>query len=203
MAQTDTIDDLIATRGTLFSEEIGANIARDVPQQWFHWLLGAQLMSARIAAPQAVQAAAALKDEGLHKIDAILDSSRDTRIAVLNANGYARFDNRGADQMHDLARQVRDWYGDDLRRLRDEGGDRDGILKRLQDFKGIGPGGAAIFAREAQLAWDALYPMLDKAASGQAADRGLPADPDTLADRAGTRDRFTRLAAALTREALD
>ena len=122
---------------------------------------------------------------------------------MLNANGYARFDNRGADQMHDLARQVRDWYGDDLRRLRDEGGDRDGILKRLQDFKGIGPGGAAIFAREAQLAWDALYPMLDKAASGQAADRGLPADPDTLADRAGTRDRFTRLAAALTREALD
>ena len=203
MAQTDMIDDLIETRGTLFSEEIGANIARDVPQQWFHWLLGAQLMSARIAAPQAVEAAAALKREGLHKIDAILDSSRDTRIAVLNANGYARFDNRGADQMHDLAQQVRDWYGDDLRRLRDEGSTRDGILGRLQDFKGIGPGGAAIFAREAQLAWDALYPMLDKGASGQAEKLDLPTDPDTLAARAGTRDRFTRLAAALTREALD
>lgn len=203
MAQTDIIDDLIETRGTLFSEEIGANIARDVPQQWFHWLLGAQLMSARIAAPQAVEAAAALKGEGLHKIDAILDSSRDTRIAVLNANGYARFDNRGADQMHDLAQQVRDWHGDDLRRLRDEGGDRNGILNRLQDFTGIGPGGAAIFAREAQLAWDALYPILDKAASGQAEKLGLPTDPDTLANRAGTRERFTRLAAALTRTALD
>lgn len=201
--EDDVIEALIETQGQLYSEEIGADIARDTPQEWFHWLLGVQLMSARIDAAHAVQAARALRDEGLHKVDAILQGGRSRRVAVLNGNGYARFDNRGADQMQEAAEQVDRAYGGDLRRLRDAGGDADGIARELQGIKGIGPKGAQIFCREAQIAWDALFPMIDDASAAQAQDLGLPADATTLARHAGTRERHVRLVAALTRASLD
>ncbi|MEY8841301.1 hypothetical protein AB9K41_19920, partial [Cribrihabitans sp. XS_ASV171] len=103
MARTDLIDALIEDHGTLYSEEIGANIARDVPQQWFHWLLGALLLSARISAGNAVEAAQALKEEGLHKAEAIRHANHQHLVALLNRNGYARYDNQGADYIHAAA----------------------------------------------------------------------------------------------------
>lgn len=199
----DIVTALIDDHGTLFSEEIGATIARDEPQQWFHWLIAAQLMSARIAAGNAVQAARALKDEGLHKVDALASVNRNHLVKVLNRNGYARYDNQGADRLIETAKMADARYGGDLRRMRDEGGDRDGILARVQEFKGFGPTGAAIFAREAQIAWEALYPMLDDVSGGQARKLGLPDDAAKLADKAGSAERYTRLVAALTRVALD
>ncbi|EPX76739.1 hypothetical protein [Salipiger mucosus] len=203
MSQQELVEALIADHGTPWSEEIGADIARDVPQPWFHWLLAAQLMSAPIHAGQAARAAAGLKAAGLHKIEAILESDRETRIRVLNESGYARFDNRGADYIFAAAELVRERWGGDLRRLAEEGGDRAGILRALTRVKGIGEAGAAIFAREAQIAWDALYPMLDDAAAEEAGRLGLPREAEALAELAGSRERFVRLAAALVRVALD
>lgn len=196
-------DRLIEDHGRLFSEEIGARIAKDTPQEWFHWLLGALLMSARIGAGQATQAVAALKKEGLHGIDAILSSERARRSDVLNRNGYARYDNRGADYIHSAARLVKDSYRGDLRNLRKQAGDRDAILGALTEVQGIGPVGAGIFAREAQLVWDELYPTIDDVAARAARDLGLPDDADKLSRLAGSRERYVRLATALTRVALD
>ncbi|MDF0601840.1 hypothetical protein P1J78_13925 [Psychromarinibacter sp. C21-152] len=203
MGTRDVVDALIEHQGRLYSEEMGAEIARDAPVQWFHWLIGALLLSARIAAANAVAAGAGLKSEGLHKIDAILAADRETRIRVLNENGYARFDNRGADYIEAAAQLVKERYSGDLRKLCAAGGDRAGILKALQEVKGIGPAGAEIFAREAQLVWAPLYPTLGKPAEAAAAELGLPQDADALADLAGGRARFVRLVAALTRASLD
>ncbi|MWD27897.1 hypothetical protein E0K89_010465 [Aquicoccus sp. SCR17] len=203
MAQKDVANALIDSQGRLFSEQVGANIARDVPQQWFHWLLTAQLCSARIAANNALQAAAALRETGLHKIEALLESRRADRIRVLNKHGYARFDNIGADQVRDAAELVQEKYHGDLRELREAGGDAKGISARLQEVKGIGETGAGIFCREAQLAWDELYPQADKLCLKAAEEFGLPADAKKLADLAGSRERFVRLLAALARAHLD
>lgn len=199
MAREDMVDTLVDSQGRLFSEEVGANIARDVPQQWFHWLLTAQLCSARIAADKALEASAALREAGLHKIDAILESRRDDRIRVLNQHGYARFDNVGADQIHAAAELVDETYDGDLRQLREAGGDAAGISKRLQEVKGIGATGAGIFCREAQLAWDELYPQSDKLCLKAAEEFGLPSDAEALARLAGSRERFVRLLAGLAR----
>lgn len=195
---------LIADQGQLFSEQVGANIARDVPQQWFHWLLTALLCSARISGRNALQAAAALKEEGLHKVDALLESDRPRRIRVLNRNGYARFDNVGADQIRAAAELVDREYGGDLRRLRAAAeGDAGRVAALLQKVKGIGPAGAAIFCREAQLVWDELAPQADDLCLDRAGRLGLPRDAAALADLAGSRERFVRLLAGLARAALD
>ena len=203
MTRNDLIDTLIEDHGTLFSEEIGADIARDEPQQLFFWLLGALLMSSRISAGNAVEALQALKADGTHKIDAIKAANRQHLVSVLNHNGYARFDNQGADYIRGAARLVDEHYGGDLRRLRDRAETRDGILDALTEVKGIGQTGAAIFAREAQIAWDPLYPMMDEVSAGKAGELGLPDAAGPLSEAAGSRERFTRLVAALVRVSLN
>ncbi|WP_040609919.1 hypothetical protein [Pseudooceanicola batsensis] len=195
---------LIDTQGQLFSDEVGANIARDVPQQWFHWLLTAQLCSARISGRKALQASAALRETGFHKIDAILDAGRGRLIRVLNENGYARFDNVGADQIRAAAELVRETYDDDLRNLNERaGGDPARVRKLLQEVKGIGSTGADIFCREAQMVWTGLGPTADRLCLDQAGKLGLPEDAEKLEELAGERGRFVRLLAGLARAALD
>lgn len=197
------IDTLIAEQGTLYSEEMGAHIARDTPQELFHWLIGAIMLSARISAGNAVQGAAALRKAGLHKIDAIRRADRTELVRVLNRNGYARYDESTADYLKDTADWLHEAHGGDLRRLRDAAGDAKAVLEALQGAKGLGPAGASIFAREAQLAWDVFYPALDGPAEKQARAYGLPDKALDLATAAGDRERYVRLLAALTRVALD
>ena len=87
--------------------------------------------------------------------------------------------------------------------MRDEHGEADAILKALQEVKGIGGTGAEIFAREAQLVWDAFYPRADGPALKAAGELGLPTDAGALKHLAGSRERFVRLMTALTRAVLD
>ena len=203
MTQARIVATLIDEDGQLFSEVAGATIARDVPQQWFHWLLTALLCSARINGTNAMQAAAGLKAEGLHTVEAILDAPRAQRIRVLNRNGYARFDNVGADSIHAAARRVQDLYGGDLRRLRAAAeGDATRVTALLKEFTGIGATGAAIFCREAQMVWEELFPMADARCLKQARALGLPEDAVALARLAGGTERYVRLLSALTRTSL-
>lgn len=203
MTQKATAKALIDHQGMLYSEEIGANIARDTPQELFHWLICALMMSARISAANAVQGARALREAGLHKIDAIRGADRRDLVRVLNENGYARYDESTADYIRAAAELVDEKYRGDLRALRDAGGDGEAILGLIQEIKGIGRVGAEIFAREAQLAWPALYPKVGGPAERAARDLGLPDDARGLAELIGSRERFVRLVAALTRAALD
>ena len=203
MSRKDVADALIERQGLLYSEEMGANIARDTPQELFHWLVGAILLSARIDAALAVASARALREAGLHKIDAILAAPDAHLIEALTEGGYTRYREVTTGYLKATAGWARDACDGDLRRLRDEAGDADAILEALQGAKGLGPMGAAIFAREAQLVWDALFPRADGPALDAAKELGLPRDADELADLAGSRERFVRLMAALTRAAID
>lgn len=94
-------------------------------------------------------------------------------------------------------------YKGDLRNLREEAGrDPDRERELLQDFKGIGDVGSAIFCREAQLAWDELYPFADDRVLAAAGRVELGNDARALA-RLVDRDDLPRLTAALVRAELD
>ncbi|PQA87106.1 hypothetical protein [Hyphococcus luteus] len=204
MTQKDVVKALIREQGTLYSEAMGAKIEKNTPQELFHWLLGAILLSARISSENAVKAGKGLRKENLYKIRDILDTPRDERIKTLNENGYARFDNIGADEIYAAAELVDEKYNGDLRRLREEADGDDARARRLlSEVKGIGEMGANIFLREAQWPWEEFCPRLDGPAVKEAKDLGLPDDAGKLAKLAGSRERFVRLAAALTRAALE
>ncbi|MEL6662540.1 MAG: hypothetical protein AAFO57_06080 [Pseudomonadota bacterium] len=194
---------LIDQDGELFSERMGANISRDTPQELFHWLCGTVLLSARISHKLAEDAGRALRDTDFYKIDKILSEDKWDLVEVLRHNGYCRYDTVTSDYLISAATLVREDYDDDLRKMREAAGGADAILERLQDIKGIGPVGAEISAREAQLVWDELFPRLGDPAREAASDLGLPTETDDLVDLAGNRERFVRLTAVLTRTSLD
>ena len=204
MDHDETIERLIEAKGTLYAEEAGGDVARDTPQELFHWLLTALMLSARIDASVAIASSKALRGRGQHKIDAIVGGvTWDDLVETLTAGGYTRYREKTATYITEAAELVRERYGDDLRRLRDEAGDGDAILEALQEVKGIGPQGAGIFAREAQLVWDALHPTLGDPAAESARALGLPHTARGLSQAVGDRERYVRLVAALTRASIE
>jgi hypothetical protein len=94
------------------------------------------------------------------------------------------------------------WNGD-LRRLHAEAYGAVARLRRLLDeFPGIGPTGADIFLREAQVVWTDIRPYLDRRVSAGARLLHLPESADALPALVA-RDDYPRLASALVRVSLD
>jgi hypothetical protein len=80
-------------------------------------------------------------------------------------------------------------------------GDVGAAARLLQEVKGIGPTGAAVFLREVQAVWPWVRPYLDDRARAGARRVGLPDDCESLAALAPG-DDVARFAAGLVRISL-
>jgi endonuclease III len=188
---------VLARHGTTFAEEAGIEPA-DQPAPLFQLLVLAQLLSARIGAGIAVATAAELFGAGWTTAQRMRDAGRSRVVAALGRGGYRRYDERTATQLREMAVLVLDRYAGDLRGLAAEaGGDVRRAERLLQEVKGIGPTGAAVFLREVQGVWPWVRPYLDDRARAGARRVGLP-DDDRLAALVAPGD-LTRLAAGLVR----
>ena len=203
---------LLDRHGRTWAEELRIDLAKGTPAPLFRMLVAAILFSARIGAAQAANAARALSRQGWTSADKLAAAGWERRVRVLHDSGYARFDERTATMLGDACELLRSRWRGDLRRLRDEAG-RDPRQERrlLKQVKGMGDTGVDIFFREVQVAWEELYPFLDRRAARGAERLGLDPDPAALVRLAGARlpggrtaDRqaFARLGAALVRSAL-
>ncbi len=193
---------LLERHGRTYCDELGIDIEKGTPSPLFRWLCASLLFSARISAKLAVQAAAALAEQGWTTPQKLADATWKERVRALNASGYARFDERTATMLGETCEILLDRYGGDLRRLREEAGrepERERSL--LKELKGIGDVGVDIFFRETQAAWDELRPF----ASGRPLDAAkrldLGRDAEALADLVSERD-LPRLVTALVRTEL-
>jgi endonuclease III len=181
-----------------FAEEVGVR-RLDTPAPLFRLLVLALLMSARIRASIARDAAAALFRAGWRTPARMAEASWDSRARTLNRAGYARYDERTSTMLADTSRLLLDRYGGDLRRLRDEAGRhprRERAL--LEEFKGIGDVGVDIFFRDVQAAWGELFPFVDRRALAAADRLGLGTSAEELA-RHVSKARFVHLVNALVR----
>lgn len=187
--------------GTTYAEQAGIHL-RDEPAPLFQLLVLAELLSARIGADIAAATAGEIFAAGLTTAQRMRDSPRHSVIRALGRGGYRRYDERTATQLREAASLVLDRYAGDLRRLADAAG-RDvgkaGAL--LQEVKGIGPTGAAVFLREVQGVWPWVRPRLDDRARAGATRVGLPGDPETLAGLVSDHE-LAPFAAGLVRIAL-
>ena len=85
------------------------------------------------------------------------------RVDALGRAHYKRYDESTATALGEGAELMRSEYGDDLRRLRERAErDPERIRELLTGFPRLGPVGAKIFGREAQLVWPELRPALDR-----------------------------------------
>ncbi|MGC9541248.1 endonuclease [Streptomyces sp. UG1] len=196
------VRELVRAHGRTFAEEAGIPL-KDTPQPLYRLLVLAHLLSARIRGSVAIATARALYEAGLRDPRRMADADWQERVDALGRGGYRRYDERTATQLGDAAELLTDRWGGDLRRLRKEAdGDVDELRRLLQEFPGMGPGGADIFLREAQRVWPEVAPRLDDKALSGAQRLGLPKDPDRLTDLAGDTEPAV-LAAALVRASLD
>jgi hypothetical protein len=125
------------------------------------------------------------------------------RTRALNQAGYARYDESTSRMLGDTAEMLIGKYRGDLRRLRDAAG-HDPARERqlLKQCKGLGDVGADIFCREAQIAWDELFPFADRRALEVAGRLGLEDDAAKLAKHV-SHENYPRLLAALVRAGLE
>lgn len=196
---------LLARHGRTFAEELGIDLAKGTPAPLFRLLVASILLSARIGHGIAVAAARALQEQGWTTAQKLGGATWAQRVRVLNRSGYARYDESTSRMLGDTCALLLDRYHGDLRRLRDEAG-RDPKRERelLKQFKGIGDVGVDIFFREAQVAWDELYPFADRRVLQAAQRLGLGGDAKALARLVdGDGREFARLTAALVRVGLE
>jgi endonuclease III len=167
--------------GTTFSHDAGIAL-EDAPAPLFQLLVLAQLLSARISASTAVAAAIELRKAGWTSAASMRSAPRPSVVAALGRAGYRRYDERTATLLREMAELVLTRYAGDLRRLAEEA---DGDVERagglVQQVKGIGPTGAAVFLREVQAVWPWVRPYLDERARAGALRAGLPDDGNRLA----------------------
>jgi hypothetical protein len=193
---------LLERHGQTYAEQLGIDLASGTPSPLFRWLCAALLMSARIGAATAVDAARALADQGWTTAEKMAAASWEQRTRTLNQAGYARYDESTSRVLGATAAMLQDKYQGDLRKLRDAaerapGRERD----LLKECKGLGEVGVDIFMREAQIVWPELYPFADGKALQAAQKLGLDHGPHALADRVPRKD-FPRLLTALVRASL-
>ncbi|RPE46852.1 hypothetical protein EDD90_10227 [Streptomyces sp. Ag109_O5-1] len=195
-------DALLTGHGQTYAREAGVKL-RDTPQPLYQLLVLAHLLSARIRASVATDAARALFDDGMRNPKRMSKATWQQRVDALGKGHYRRYDERTATQLGEAADQLLERYGGDLRKLRDAAcGDVDECKRLLRELPGIGPAGADIFLREAQGVWPEASPYFDSKALQGAARLGLPTSPSAIA-RLVKKNEYPALAAGLVRSALD
>lgn len=199
-SKRDIVRAVLARHPKSYAEELHVDLSKDTPAPLYQWLLASLLFSARISAEQAGKAAAALFAQGWRTPEKMAGTTWEQRVRVLNRSGYARYDESTARYIADTTELLQERYGGDLRKLREAAG-RDPQRERelLKEFKGIGEVGADIFCREAQLAWDELYPFADAKALDAAGRLGLGKDAEALAQLVERPEELPRLLTALVR----
>ncbi|NPC96674.1 endonuclease [Nocardioides sp. zg-DK7169] len=196
MDERETAQALLARHGTTYAEDAGIRLA-DEPAPLWQLLVLSLLLSARIRSDTAVAAARELFAAGCTTPRGTASTTRSQRVAALGRGHYRRYDERTTTQLGELADTVIEQYAGDLRRLHQRGED---LEADLQQFKGIGPAGAAIFCREVQGVWPDLAPYVDPLSAKGAARLGLPTSPDALAGLVDAAD-LPRLVAGCVRAA--
>lgn len=203
-SKRDIVKELLNRHGTTFAEELGIRLDDPTPSALFQLLCASVLYSARIGSEIAGRAAANLKRRGWRTARAMAGSTWEERVEALNQAGYARYQERTATMLGDLAEHVGERWGGDLRRLREEA-EREPRRERalLKEVKGLGDVGVDIFFREIQVAWPELRPFADRRALQAAQRLGLGGDAAALARLTSGPAELTRLVAALVRTALE
>ncbi|MBY8882251.1 endonuclease, partial [Actinacidiphila acidipaludis] len=162
-----TAHELLAAHGRTYAEDAGIRL-RNTPQPLYQLLVLSSLLSARIKAQVATDAARALFEAGMRDPRRMAEATWQQRVDALGAGHYRRYDERTATQLGEGAELLLDRWDGDLRKLRDQAkrrakGEALAEYKRLlrEVMPGLGPVGADIFLREVQGVWPEVAPYFD------------------------------------------
>ena len=202
MSDRDVLHTLTQLAGTTYAAQAGIRL-RARPAPLYRLLVLSVLLATPNRADLAVDAARELADAGMTTPKKMAAASWQDRVDALTRAHYRRYDESTATALGEGAELLGREYAGDLRRLRTKAdGDPEAVRELLTAFPRLGPVGADIFCREAQLVWPELRPALDRKVLDGAKRLGLPASAKKLAALVAD-DELAVTAAALVRVALD
>jgi hypothetical protein len=181
---------LVERLGGRFSVEMGIWVERG-PREVDRWFLASTLFGTRISWPIVERTFAVLMAAGVRTIADAGRRTWDELVPLLDAGGYARYDERTATRLLELARAVRERHG----RISTLAAERDAaaIEAALDALPGWGPTTVRLFLRELRGVWPAADPPLDERTAEAAAELGVRvrdgASLGRLARRAGVDPR--------------
>lgn len=159
----DKIDVLLANF-PLYSEDLGIDLKS--PSGRFKWFLAAILFGARISEKIAANTYHCFEQQGIDCPEHITAAGWDELVRILDEGGYVRYDFSTATKLLEIAQRLQEHYGS-LEHLYDQSSGTNDLVRKLQEFKGIGAVTTQIFLRELRGVWD-ISPELSRGAQSGA-----------------------------------
>ncbi|KUI66441.1 hypothetical protein VM1G_02177 [Cytospora mali] len=203
---TPKIQSLIDKHGSLpLSHTALESPSSPAPETLLALLLNAMLSSARISHELAARTAEEVIKAGYHRLETLRASTWEERTGVLTEGGYARYREKTATALGDLAELLESEYDGDLNNLRKSAHDSPTKIRAaLKEIKQLGDVGIDIFFDTAQGVWPCLAPFIDPRSKKTADAIGIGSDEGVLWKEVGEDPvQMCKLASALTSIRLD
>jgi len=153
-----------------YSQELGIDLNREEGR--FEWFLASILFAKRISSQIAKRTYKEFESEGIVTPESILEAGWDKLVEVLDRGGYVRYDFSTASNLLEIAASLREKYGS-LENLHTQAKDSGDLMKKLLEFKGVGPTTVNIFLRELKGIWWKAKPAISPIAKQVAGKLGL------------------------------
>ena len=154
--------ELLLANFTLYTEDLGIDLTE--PAGRFKWFLASILFGARISEKIAANTYKAFERYGIDSMEKIIAAGWDELVKILDEGGYVRYDFSTATKLLDISQTLKGKYGA-LESLYNQSSDTKDLVRRLQEFKGIGAVTAQIFLRELRGVWRISLEVSSKAKS--------------------------------------
>lgn len=132
-----------------YSAELGLDLKK--PSDRFAWLIASVLFAKRISAGIAKRTFLRMREEGATTPDAIISAGWDRLVQILDSGGYVRYDFSTAENLLELAREVKRLGG--LEEIHRRAKDARDLERMLGKLRGVGPTATNIFLRELRGIW--------------------------------------------------
>jgi len=153
-----------------YSQELGIDLNRE--EDRFKWFLASILFAKRISSQIAKRTYKEFERERIVTPESILEAGWDRLVEVLDRGGYVRYDFSTASKLLEIAASLKEKYGS-LENLHTQAKDSRDLMKKLLEFKGVGPTTVNIFLRELKGIWWKAKPAISPIAKQVAAKLGL------------------------------
>lgn len=131
----------------IFSDELGIDLKSQKESEVFKWFLACLLFGKPIQQEVAKRTYFEFVKEGLVSPKAIAKAGWDKLVKVLDRGHYVRYDFSTATKLLDVCKTLKEKYGT-VSALIKKSKNRQDLMRRLEEFKGIGPITARIFLRD-------------------------------------------------------
>ncbi len=153
-----------------YSQELGLDLANG--DHRFGWFVAAVLLTGGVSSQIAKDTYRKLQSEGMVTLDTIVEAGWDRLVEVLDAGGYVVYDFATASKILDMASKLKERYGS-LEELYLQAKNERDLVKRLQEFRGVGPTTVNTFLRELKAIWAKAKPDISPVAMDVASRLGL------------------------------